>query len=48
MRKLLVVADSTALVGVEDAKDLSRPGEFIFRRGVDRPIRCRLKADEVA
>lgn len=41
-------ADSTALVGVEDAKDLSRPGEFIFRRGVDRPIRCQLKADEVA
>lgn len=41
-------ADSTALVGVEDAKDLSRLGEFIFRRGVDRPIRCQLKAGDVA
>lgn len=46
--KTWCAADSTALVGVEDAKDLSRPGEFIFRGGVDRPIRCQLKADEEA
>ena len=32
-------ADSVALIGTGDATQLKRPGEFIYRRGVDNPIR---------
>lgn len=34
-------ADSVALIGREDATNLLHPGEFIYRRGVEVPIRGR-------
>ena len=37
------VADSMALIGVEEAARLSKPGEFLFRRDIGKTIRCQAK-----
>ena len=37
------VADSMALIGVEEAAQLSKPGEFLFRCDIGKTIRCQAK-----
>ena len=37
------MADSMALIGVEDAARLSKSGEFLFRHDIGKTIRCQAK-----